>query len=121
MEAQEGKTDIKNTLEVVDLVIAVVDVGIEAEKDGKIDVKDLPLLMTLIPKLGPAFDDVDQIPKEFKDLDAGEADALVERIAVKLLVGKPEALEAAHAAMKAGVALFDLYKAVKALKDAKAV
>lgn len=48
------------------------------ENDGKIDLNDIGLLLTVIPNVVPAVNDISLVPKELKDLDAAEGQELLD-------------------------------------------
>lgn len=68
--------DIKNTKELLVLGSVLVEASIKAQDDGKISLRDLTLLMDVIPKVAPALEDLGKIPAELKDLDQGEIDEI---------------------------------------------
>jgi hypothetical protein len=75
---------IQNTKELVKLVVSGYKVYGQAKADGKIDLKDLGLLLALLPDIEAAFKDVSEIPAEVKDLDATEAAELGQFIVSEL-------------------------------------
>lgn len=64
---------IKNLKEAVALVLAGAKVVGAARADGAINVADAGLLLNLIPVMGPAIEDIGQVPAELADLSAEEA------------------------------------------------
>jgi len=103
---------IKETTEMLDLVVDLVSVIAEAKKNnGKIDIADLPLLFKLIPDLSPAFDGIGLIGKEFKDLSVEEAAALVAHVVARLNVTEEVAKEKLEASFGWLVATYKLVKA----------
>lgn len=78
MEAE--KTGIKEIKEVLEGAMLLVSTYKSAMKDGKIDLADLPVLVTLATeskKLVDAVDGFQKCGEELKDLDAEEAVQLV--------------------------------------------
>ena len=68
---------IKNIKEVMMFGFATAKmIKAAKEDDGKIDANDLTKLIMIVPTLGPAVSDIDQVLPEFKDLDANEAEEL---------------------------------------------
>ena len=103
-----SKYGIQNTKEVLDLFFTGVLTGKAAKaNDGKIDMNDLPLLMGLIPKIGPAFNDINLIPAELKDLDANEAAELQAFILGKFgqVLNKEDIVEQINLGLNAVVAI----------------
>lgn len=67
--------DIKNTTEVIDAIDATVDMVKKVLEDGKVDIKDLPVLMDLvkaIPVYKVAVEGAKDIKDELKDLSQDE-------------------------------------------------
>lgn len=93
----EQKTfDVHNTKEVLAFIFALGKIVKEAkENDGKITVMDAALLMKLIPYIGPAFDEIDVVIPEVKDLSPAEVDELIAYLTKQTgeLVGKEKLLE----------------------------
>ena len=64
---------ISDTKEVLAFLFSLVEVVKKAkENDGKISVLDLPLLVTVFPKMLPAFSNLDHVLVEVKDLKEDE-------------------------------------------------
>jgi len=107
------KLGIKETKEMVDLILEGISVGVKASEDGKVTLDDATLLLGLVPKLGPALKDADQIPKELADLDAAEAAELVTHVTTNLAVTNQKAKDLINDAL--GLA-YSAYKLIKTLK-----
>jgi hypothetical protein len=107
--------DIKNTQELVKLVVALSSVLKNAQSDGKVDLNDLVLLVGIIPFVGPAIEGISDIPEELKDLDATEIAELSAEIAqlVGGVAGDTKYVGVAEHALKAA---FEIFKIVKLLK-----
>jgi hypothetical protein len=114
------KKGVKELKEMIDLALAGVDVGIKASADGKVDVQDLSLLLSLIPLAGPAIDGVGEIPAELSDLSADEAAEVVAHIMAKLSLGNGKAIRVAEKALKAALAVYMLVQEVKAPEEVAA-
>lgn len=70
-----GNQDIKNLIQII---IDGIKIGIQVKADGgKISALDLPLLLKLIQDVPSAFQNISQIPAEFKAMNAAEAEDLV--------------------------------------------
>lgn len=103
----------KDVVAVVDLILDGVGVVISAEADGKITLTDLPLLMKLIPDLGPAFSNLSLIPSELSHLSQDDAGALVAHVIEKLAVTDARARDIIDASLKAAVAVYALVNAIR--------
>lgn len=68
---------MKETKDLLKLIFHLVKIAEQAKADGKIDVADAGLLLSLLPDLGPALSGLDLIPGEFKALDKAQADDLL--------------------------------------------
>lgn len=106
---------IKNTLEVIDLGMAISGAVVSSMKDGKVDSADVPNLFPLFPVLMPAIEDLDQIPTELSDIDAAELETIKDHILTKLPAIGGEWMTFASECLKAGIAL---YRAIKAYPKA---
>lgn len=104
----------KELTEAVDLILALIEVGVAAEKDGVIGWSDLPLLAKAIPSFGPAVQGLAEVPLEVMNLDNNEAKALIEHVMAKLAITDGKAKAVLDAGLKALLANYALYQAVKA-------
>jgi hypothetical protein len=77
---------VKETKEVLDLALGAVKAGTAIAADKKVDLNDLSHVLALLPVVQPAFDKIDQVPKELSDLDASEAADLVAHVSANLQV-----------------------------------
>lgn len=110
--------DIKDTKELVTLVAVLAKAFKDAQADGRIDATDIAVLIQVIPSLTPALENITNIPAELKDLDAAEVQELAD--AVKVVVGElgdAKYAEVAERAVKAGLAIFEIVKILKADDD----
>lgn len=84
------------------------------ENDGEINLSDAPLLVMIVPTLGPAIDEIDQVIPEFKDMDAEEAKYLMEEAKKELgdTLSDEELIEKIVAGLEWGVATVKLIRAV---------
>ena len=67
-----AKTGITNTLECLELLQAVLGAFTKALSDGKVDIRDMPVLLALIGPLNKAIQGVQEVWPELKDLDDAE-------------------------------------------------
>jgi len=103
--------DIKNTLELIDLVTSIAKTIKDANADGTVDVNDLTLLIGLFPTLGPAISGITDIPAELQDLDEAEVTRISESVkdfVGDVVGGKYE--EIAERSLKAGIEIFEIVK-----------
>jgi len=78
VKAMENKYGIKETKEMLQFIFAIVKIVVEAKRnDGVIGPSDLALLINLFPHIGPAFDGIQEIVNELKDLDEAEIKELI--------------------------------------------
>lgn len=96
------------------LVIDAVLVGVDASKDGKISVQDAGLLLRLIPDVGPAFQNIGDVPSELSQLDQAQADEIVAFVMGKLAIDNPKAVAIVQASLKTAESAYILVKALKA-------
>lgn len=48
--------------------------------DGKFNISDLPNFIPVFPYVGPAFEHIGEVPKQFADIDAEEAEQLKQEV-----------------------------------------
>lgn len=70
--------DVKNTLEVLDLVRVTGVQAAEMLKDGKINIFDLPKLAALVNPARKALQDAQLVAAEVADIDSEEAKQLAQ-------------------------------------------
>lgn len=109
---------VKELKEILDFGLAMVEMGVKASADKKIDLNDLQLLLTVVPTVGPAFEGLDQAKLEIGNLSAEEAAELVAHAMAKLAVEDAKARAIVEAALKAAAANYALFVAIKASKAA---
>lgn len=105
---------IKNTKEMLKLGADMANVLKQAkENDGKVDLKDLPLVIGLAGSFGPALDDANLVVPELKDLQGDEGKELLEYLGKELdgTFTDKELLKKISAALAWGVATAELVKA----------
>lgn len=74
---------IKETMELLEALKELASVMKKIVEDGKVSLKDLPLLLELVkklPMLKAGVDGVDQVPKEIKSLTQEEVQALLAKV-----------------------------------------
>lgn len=101
-------TKTKELTELVDLILDGVSLAVDASKDGHIGLEDLPLLIKLVPDLGPAFENVGAVPAELAHLSADDASALVVHVMAKLAITDAHARKVIDSALKAAAAVYSL-------------
>jgi len=77
---------IKETKEALDLALSCVKAFGDIRADGKTDMNDLQYVVALVPKLQPALDKIELVPKEMGELSAEESEELVGYVAANLAV-----------------------------------
>lgn len=79
----EKKNDIKEIMEILDVVELLAVSGGKVAADGKVGVDDLGVLVSLLSEAGKfadAFTNLKDIPSEAKDLDEEELVALALKV-----------------------------------------
>jgi hypothetical protein len=107
---------IKNSKEVLRFAFALGNAVKQAKaNDGKIDIMDLPLLMQVIPLMGPAFEDINQVPKELKDLSVEEGKELQDMIVSEFgaLIQKEKLVEQINLGFKAMLSVYEFIRSLK--------
>ena len=105
---------IKETKELLALVISSANVAQAAYADKHIGVEDLALLLTLVPKIEPAFTDINLIPKEFSNLSVAEAAELIAFVTTELAVADVKAKDVIEKSLKVAFAAYELLVALRA-------
>lgn len=103
---------LKETKEMLDLVLDTVSIGVDATKDGKIALDDAALLLRLIPSLGPAIQDAGKIPAELAQMSEADAAALVAHVMERLAIQDEHARKVVDASLKAVAAVAHLVKTI---------
>ena len=73
------KKGIKETMDLIDAIDALVVAYDVANDDGKLDWTDLPKLAPVFVKFYDALKGMSEIPVELKDLDAEEAQIIAQK------------------------------------------
>jgi len=109
----EGIKEVKDALA---MVFAFGKIFKQAkENDGVINAADLSLMVGAIPSMGPAFEGIDKIPAELKDLDMEEVKELLIYSSAHLggHFESEELKEKVEKGLAAVVAMLEFYKAMK--------
>jgi len=110
MESQKTPLGIKETDEVVTLIITAAK-GVKASMaDGKLDAADLPQIVPVLMAAGPALDGIKDVPAELWDLDGEEGAKVVGRVAVELAIENAHAKKLVILGLQALVANYALVK-----------
>lgn len=109
------KKGIQNTLEVIELGIALGGAFKSAQADdGKVNAKDIAHLITVVPKIGPAVSDISEVPAELKDLDAGELQEVIDHVQELVgVVSNEKAVAIAEDAITAAIAVFGIIQKLR--------
>lgn len=115
--------DIVNTKTLVVTLAQLASAVLEAKKDGKVDVKDIGLLMPILPNLFSVLENYDQIPEELTDLTKEEKDEIVVALKANLVIGENEdEIEMLiQETLDAAWHIYQVVVAVQALKAEKTV
>lgn len=111
----EKKFDVKNTKEVIVLVLKSGEAVKKSLADGKFDVADTTNFFPVITLIQPALEGATLIPSEIKDIDSQEAQELVDLVAADLgvLANAPKLIGQINAALKLIKAAHEFYLTVK--------
>lgn len=77
---------IVETKEALSLALGIVKGAEAVMADKKVDLNDLNEVLKLVPLVSPAFDKIDQVPKEMGDLTAEESAELVAHVMTNLAI-----------------------------------
>ena len=105
---------IKETTEMVNLIVALTVLIKNASADGKVDAADLTLLIGVLPHLNGAISGINEIPAELKDLQQEEVEAISESVGAIIgdLAGDKYEDIADHA-IRAGFEIVEIVKLFK--------
>ncbi len=106
------KRDIKNLKEVVDFGFALEKAGVAIFSGGTIHPDKLGEILGIIPTVGPAFSDIDEVPAELSDLDAEEISELVNHIVSKGVL-PAKAMAVLDKSIRVAVAGWDLVQVIR--------
>ena len=100
---------IKDTKELLQLIAALAVTAKTSKSDGKVSVSDLTLLISLIPKISPALEGIENIPSEIKDLSESELNE-IKAIILETVgeVSDDRATEIASNLLEASVKIFNV-------------
>jgi len=113
--------DITTTKTLVVTLAQLASAVLEAKKDGKVDVKDIGLLMPILPNLFTVLENYEQIPTELTDLTKEEANEIITALKANLVIGENEdEIEMLiQETLDAAWHIFQVVVAVQALKAEK--
>jgi len=109
---------VKETGELLDLVLTLVKVGGEVAADGKVSMLEMAKLLEILPKVGPAVEGAGGVPAELKDMDEAEKQALFAKVAA-LDIPQDAVEEWVERGLKAGLVLGALIADYVVAKAAK--
>lgn len=110
-------TEAKGTQEfkdLIDLSLAVVELGFEVAKDKKVDFNDIAAIMKVLPFIEPAFSNIGDVPGELSDLSAEEASELVIHVMARLSVDDAKAKAIVDKSLGVLLAGYKLVQAIRA-------
>ena len=116
---QVGEHGIKETLEIVDLGMALISAVFQARADGKIDLNDVSYLMPAFMAFPAAITDIGQFMPEVKDLQAEEIEHIKNHVLTKWasIPGvKDNWIRLVGAAFKIGEGIYEGIQAVGDMK-----
>lgn len=111
----EQKIDIKETKELIVLILEVGKATKKSFEDNKFEASDFANYFSVIPKLQPAFDGISNVPAEIKDMDTDELNELLAMVAPEVgeLANAPKLVAQVEAALKLIAAAREFYVLVK--------
>lgn len=111
----QPKFDVKNTKEVIVLVLKSGEAVKKSLADGKFDGSDTVHFFSVLSLIQPALEGITLIPAEVKDLDAQEAQELIDLVAADLgvLANAPKLVAQINAALKLIKAAHEFYLTIK--------
>lgn len=113
------KLDIKDTKEMLDFVMAVVQASVDAAADGKFGLGDIIRFCRVLPKLGPALRGSGNIRAELADLSEEEKKELGDLIQEKFKLENKLLEELVEQALIALISLIDLAPLVEEANKVK--
>jgi len=107
---------VKETKEVIELAIYIGKAIKDSLSDGKIDFGDLANIMTFVPKIGPAFAAIDQVPSEIGDLDVEEIKEVLDMVKMMMpeITDDARAQAIASESLSTGLSIAKLVSVIKA-------
>ena len=103
----------KELKDLLSLVLGVANAVVAAERDGKIDMGDIGLLIGLVPKVGPAIEGVGEIPSELAAMQPEDAADIALFVASQLALDNEKAKAIIDKSLQTIVAVMGLVKAIK--------
>lgn len=108
------KAGVQEFKQCIDLTLAVVALGLDVAKDGKVGLDDLGSVVKVLPFIAPAVEGMGQIPAELWDLSGEEVSELVSHVVVTLAVDDVKAKLILEKSLKVLASGFELFKAIQA-------
>lgn len=109
-----GQYSVQNTKEVLDLGLTVYLAGKNSLADGKLGVEDIGNIMLVVPKVGPAIQDIGLVPAELGELDAEDQAELLEYGKQKLGdIGTDKLTRIIGKSLKLGLCAAELWSEVR--------
>lgn len=108
---------IKETIELIDPILAL---GMATERslmDGKFGVEDIANFMPALLILGNAFEGIKLVPKEIKDLSLEEATQIREHIEKKFDLQNDNIESLIERALSIGLTIYELVQNIKEIKN----
>lgn len=99
----------------LDVVMAGAGAVQNALVDGKLGLEDIGHLVSVLIPIGPALQNVGDLPKEFSDLDESESAALMAHVKSRLpsVVSDEDTRKVVEAGLKVALGLGELWAALK--------
>jgi len=107
------ETGIKEIKELLKFVIEFGEAIDKAMVDKKFDMSELSLLIAPLMQVGPAFEGLDKIGGEIKDLDAAESAELVAFVKEELNLEAEKIEFVIEKALELGLMIYDFVKIFK--------
>ncbi len=117
--SEPEKYGIKETKEMLDFLVSVVQGAIDSAMDGKLDLWDLRNFFQALKKVGPAFKDCSKIGQELSDLSHAEIEELEELVNAELKIPIPGVDHVVKQAITLVLELLKFVPWVGALHEAK--
>lgn len=114
---------IKETKELLKFVIEMGEAFDKAYADKKIEISEMALLIAPLMQVGPAFEGLDKIGAELKDLSEAEAAELTAFVKEELDLQSDKVEEIIETALEVGVKLYgfvQLFKKEEVKEEAEA-
>jgi len=101
-------TGIKETKELLGFIIKVVEAVDKSLEDGKIGFMDMSNLVTAMLAANGAFNDINKVPEEIKDLTKEESEELYAYATKELSLNSAKTEEIVEKALEIGMKIYHL-------------